>query len=99
VIVEVNSELRENPEAANQEPYGLGWLFVVRAPDLKSTFKRLMTDTEGLEWTGCEVEKLENMIEEVSGPLAADGGYLASDIYGNIPELGWERLTKTFLKT
>jgi hypothetical protein len=39
------------------------------------------------------------MIEDVAGPLAADGGYLAEDIYGNMPELGWNNLTKTFLKT
>jgi hypothetical protein len=39
------------------------------------------------------------MIEEVAGPLAADGGYLAEDIFGNLPGLGWGRLTKAFLKT
>jgi hypothetical protein len=39
------------------------------------------------------------MIEEVAGPLAADGGYLQEDIFGNIPDLGWKNLTKTFLKT
>jgi glycine cleavage system H lipoate-binding protein len=99
VIVEVNSEVREKPETANHKPYEQGWLFVVRTPDIKGTFKKLMTDTEGLQWIGDEVEKLENIIEEVAGPLAADGGYLTSDIYGNVPELGWKRLTETFLKT
>jgi hypothetical protein len=29
----------------------------------------------------------------------ADGGYLADDIYGQLPGLGWEQLTKRFLKT
>jgi hypothetical protein len=45
------------------------------------------------------VDQLEHMIEEVAGPLAADGGYLADDIFGNLPGLGWDRLRKTFLKT
>jgi len=31
--------------------------------------------------------------------LAADGGYLADDIYGNIPALGWKNLTRNFLGT
>jgi hypothetical protein len=39
------------------------------------------------------------MIEEVAGPLAADGGYLANDIYGNLPDIGWNNLTKAVLKT
>jgi hypothetical protein len=99
VIAEVNSKVRENPELANREPYGEGWLFMVRTPDIKKTAKKLMTDTEGLEWINGEVKQLEGMIEEVAGPLATDGGYLQEDIYGNLPDLGWKNLTKAFLKT
>jgi glycine cleavage system H lipoate-binding protein len=99
VIVEVNSKARENPGVANRAPYEDGWLFMVRNPDIKGTVKKLMTDTGSMEWMHGEVGKLENMIETVAGPLAADGGYLTDDIYGNLPDLGWGNLTKTFLKT
>lgn len=99
VIVEVNADARENPGIANREPYGNGWLFTVRNPNLKGTVKKLMSDTETFDWMGAEVVTLENMIEEVAGPLAADGGYLQADIYGNLPDLNWKNLTKTFLKT
>jgi glycine cleavage system H lipoate-binding protein len=99
VIVEVNAKVRENPELANREPYGDGWLFLVRPPSVKASVKKLMSDTESLNWISREVEQLEGMIEEVAGPLAADGGYLHADIYGNIKALGWENLTRTFLKT
>ena len=61
--------------------------------------KQLMDDTTSLGWMNEEVGKLENMIEEKAGPLATDGGFLAEDIYGNIPDLGWGNLTKTFLGT
>jgi glycine cleavage system H lipoate-binding protein len=99
VIMEVNSKVRENPELANREPYSEGWLFMVRPPDIKGNVKNLMADAGSMEWMNGEVGKLEGMIEEVAGPLAADGGHLTDDIYGNLPDLGWERLTKTFLKT
>ena len=99
VIVEVNSKVRENPEIANREPYGDGWLFMVRTPDVKKTVKKLMTDTDSLGWVNNEIDMLEGMIEDVAGPLAADGGYLQDDIYGNLPDLGWRNLTRTFLKT
>ncbi len=99
VIVEVNSKVRENPRVANREPYSDGWLFMVRTPDIKGTMKKLMTDQGSLSWMNEEVNHLENMIEDVAGPLAADGGYLADDIYGNLPDLGWNNLTQKFLKT
>ena len=99
VIVEVNSRVRENPGLANREPYGDGWLFMIRTPNVKGTVKKLMSDAGSLEWMNAEVQTLENMIEETAGPLAADGGYLQSDIYGNLPDLGWNNLTKAFLKT
>jgi glycine cleavage system H lipoate-binding protein len=99
VIVEVNAALRETPGAANQEPFGKGWLFVVRNPDLKGTVKKLMDDKASLPWMSEEVRTLEHMIEAVAGPLAADGGTVGDDVYGHLPGLGWKNLTKTFLKT
>ncbi len=99
VIVEVNSKVRENPELANREPYEDGWLFMVRNPNIKKTVKKLMRDAGSLSWINNEVATLENMIEDVAGPLATDGGLLQEDIYGNLPDLGWKNLTKTFLKT
>jgi hypothetical protein len=99
VIVAVNSKLREKPVVANQEPYGEGWLFAVRHQDTKAAFKKLMDDTATLDWMAAEVGKLETMIESVTGPLAADGGCITDDIFGNLPALGWRNLTKAFLKT
>jgi glycine cleavage system H lipoate-binding protein len=99
VIMEVNSEVREKPDLANEDPYGGGWLFVVRHPDIKGTLKKLMVDSGTLDWMNQEVDTLEGMIEGVAGPLAADGGLITEDIFGNLPDLGWKNLTKTFLKT
>ena len=69
VIVEVNSDVRERPELANQGAYENGWLFMIRTPDIKGTVKKLMTDAESLNWMNGELNTLENMIEKVAGPL------------------------------
>ncbi|MFZ5570759.1 MAG: glycine cleavage system protein H [Thermodesulfobacteriota bacterium] len=99
VIVEVNANVRENPTLANQEPYGAGWLFMIKTPDIKKTVKPLMNEQQSLAWINGEIETLEHMIEEVAGPLAADGGFLGSDIIGALPSLGWRNLARTFLKS
>ncbi len=99
VIMEVNSKIKDNPGLANREPYGDGWLFTVQTADIKTSVKSLMTATQSVDWIINEVCNLETMIEDVAGPLAADGGFLTHDIYGALPDLGWENLTKAFLKT
>jgi glycine cleavage system H lipoate-binding protein len=99
VIVEVNQRVAENPGLANREPYGDGWLFLVRTPDVKASAKQLMTNQGCLDWMHAEVGALEGMIEAVAGPLAADGGSFGPDLFGSLPGLSWGDLTKTFLRT
>ncbi|MDY6879663.1 MAG: glycine cleavage system protein H [Desulfatiglans sp.] len=99
VIVEVNSQVRDNPAFVNEKGYEEGWLFMLRTPHIRDSFKLLMDDRESIDWIDTEVGKLENMIEEVAGPLAADGGHLKENIYERLPGLGWKNLTRTFLKT
>lgn len=99
VIVEVNPQVNASPSVTNRDPYGDGWLFTAYTPDIKATVKKLMPHTSSTAWISAEVGKLEAMIEDVAGPMAADGGYLTEDIYGNLPDLGWHNLTQTFLKT
>jgi hypothetical protein len=39
------------------------------------------------------------VIEAETGALAADGGYLVNDIFGNLPGNSWRKLTRLFLRT
>jgi glycine cleavage system H lipoate-binding protein len=99
IICEVNPQVRQNPAAMGESPYEDGWLFMVQTNNIKKTVKQLMDDKACMPWIGTEVDKLTGMIEEVAGPIAADGGFLKGDIFGNLPQLGWDSLTKTFLKS
>ena len=99
IVVEANARLTDEPAAANRKPYEDGWMLLLRAPDIKATVRNLMSDGEGLAWMDREADRLNRMIEETAGPLAADGGHLGEDIYGNLPGLGWDRLAREFLRT
>jgi len=41
-VVEVNGELAQKPEIVNQDPYGKGWMLVVK-PSSKSEWDQLLT--------------------------------------------------------
>jgi glycine cleavage system H lipoate-binding protein len=99
VVMEVNADIKENPGTTAKDPYGNGWLFAVHTSDIKGSIKKLVSNDDAAQWISSEVETLENMIESVTGPLAADGGFISSDVFGKLPTLGWNNLTRTFLKT
>jgi glycine cleavage system H lipoate-binding protein len=99
IITCVNHGIRKSPTIPEQDPYKDGWLFTVHNSDLKGAVKDLMADEKSCAWLNQEVTALEVMIEEITGPLSADGGYLRSDVYGNLPALGWHNLTRKFLGT
>lgn len=52
---------------------------------------------KNVPWLDREIITLEAMIEEITGPLATDGGVLKPDVFAGLPALGWDRLTRTFL--
>ncbi len=98
IVTAINSSLREQGRLANQDPYGKGWVMQVKADGLRQDLKNLMINRETGDFMEGQVERLYKVIEETAGPLAADGGYLGNDIFGNMPQLGWGRLMDTFLK-
>ncbi len=99
VVTAVNVRLREEGNAAGQDPYSEGWVTTIHTKTLRQDLKNLMIHTESAEFMEGEVARLYQVIEETAGPLAADGGLLDDNIYGHMPELGWERLVKDFLRT
>ena len=54
-VKEVNSEITDNPELLNKDPYGKGWLMVIEPQSLESELKTLMDLNAAKEW----LEKLE----------------------------------------
>ena len=99
VITAINPKLREKGGMANQDPYAEGWIARIHADNLRQEMKHLMIADETKDFLGKEVDRLYEVIEETAGPLAADGGHLSNDIYGSLPQIGWERLTEIFLRT
>ena len=98
VITAVNPKLREQGDLANQDPYAEGWVMTLHPQNLRKEIRGLMIAQQTALFLEQEVDRLHHLIEEVSAPLAADGGTLGKDVFGAMPQLGWERLTRSFLR-
>jgi len=99
VITAVNPKLMKQGDLANQDPYTEGWVLTLHPQNLRKEIKDLMIAQQSAEFVEQEVDRLHHLMEEVSTPLAADGGYLGKDLFGAMPQLGWERLTRSFLRS
>jgi len=97
VVTSINPKLRDSGIPANGDPYSDGWIMRIEPDRLRQDLGNLMINEETNSFLETQVDRLYRVIEKTSGPLATDGGNLIRDIYGNMPELGWERLTKEFL--
>ena len=97
VVTAINTRLLDAGDLARQDPYSEGWVLQVHAQNLRDDLKNLMIREETRDFLKNEIDRLYGVIEETAGPLAADGGQLGDDIYGNLPGVGWDRLVALFL--
>jgi glycine cleavage system H lipoate-binding protein len=99
IVTDINTRFREKSvPMTDQSPYSEGWIIRVHTRNLRQEVKKLLIGNETKVFLEEDVESLYRLIED-KAPLAADGGFLGHDIYGNLPELGWENLQRLFLRT
>jgi glycine cleavage system H lipoate-binding protein len=98
-VVAVNSKAIENPALCHQDSYSDGWLFLLDPYYVKNELKALYFGQESSKW----MEKENRLLLESLGPeyerLAATGGEPTEDLFGSFPEVGWDSLVRTFLRT
>lgn len=98
-VLAVNDKIKEQPEITHDKPYEEGWLVILDPASLDMNLKRLYAEGKCFQW----MEKENRVLLELLGPryerLAATGGEPINDIYGQFPEIEWDRLVKTFLRT
>jgi glycine cleavage system H protein len=98
-VVEVNRELLEKPAIANEDPYGRGWVLKVKAPNLASNLRNLLSGRLARKWMEDSREALELRLMAFSGSVLQDGGEPASDLGRTLPPGDWDRLANEFFLT
>lgn len=98
-VVEINSEVLDDPNLLRKDPYGRGWLMTVFAPDEESTSRNLLPAGLVRSWMREAVERLYSMQPNLAGAVAADGGRPAEDLSAAFPDKRWSDLTGEFFLT
>jgi glycine cleavage system H protein len=49
-IEEANDEVQSRPELLNEDPFGKGWLLVIKPSNLQAELANLMDFTAAVEW-------------------------------------------------
>ncbi|MDR3556750.1 MAG: glycine cleavage system protein H [Syntrophobacteraceae bacterium] len=101
MVLATNQNAVRTPGVANKDPYNQGWLVVVHPRTvMKKVVKDLLFERSAVSWLKGEVKKLEDISTAAYGhPVAATGGEIVDDIFGNLHNLKWEELVHQFLLT
>jgi glycine cleavage system H protein len=98
-VMEINSEIVNNPVTLRQDPYGKGWLVTVHVPDEESTGRNLVPKSLVREWMRDAAERLYARQPALAGAVAADGGRPADDLLATLPDASWKEVTGEFFLT
>lgn len=98
-VYAVNDKVKKNPELAHDDPYHDGWLYMLDAENIKPELAGLYSDKECFQWMEKESQNLYTLMGPRYEQLAATGGEPIDDVFGNFPEIKWDRLVRTFLRT
>ena len=98
-VVAVNREVIENPGLCHDDPYGRGWLFCVEPSFLKTELDALYYGKEALEWTERENQEVMKLLGPKYEQLVSTGAEPVDDLFGHVPELEWDKLAQSILRT
>ncbi|MBL7175053.1 MAG: glycine cleavage system protein H [Desulfobacteraceae bacterium] len=98
-VLATNHRTQEQPAITNHDPYQAGWLFILEPELPKRNLKRLYFEKESFQWMEQEVQTLMTLMGPDNENLVSTGGEAINDLFGNVPDLGWDRLVQTFLRT
>jgi hypothetical protein len=95
-VIAINRKAIENPDRVSSDPYGKGWLLAVKAPQIETNLKNLLTGRLAVRWMEEASERLRSMLPQLAGAVAQDGGLPVSDILAHLDSRSWSEVTKEF---
>ena len=98
-VVAVNKDIIKNPDLINQDPYGKGWLMMVKPDNKRATVKNLLTDKLATAWMEKTADELRERMGGEVGVVYQDGGLPISGIAKALSPDAWDKMASEFLLT
>lgn len=98
MVVAANTYLKPHRLLQRREGVPNTWMVRLHSNQMRQALKDLFKGKRLKSFLKREVQRLFGDIEAVAGPLTADGGHLGDDIYGSLPDLGWDALAARYLR-
>lgn len=97
-VADVNDTVVANPEIAQHDPYGEGWLVTVQSPDAKTNFRNLMGGALARWWMEEAAGRLRMRVPATMGSLALaqDGGTASGDLATALTAEQYKAITHEF---
>ena len=99
VLVSVNHEVLKNPNLAIEDPYRNGWLCVVKAPEMATNVKNLLTGPIVPAWMQNSIARVGAMVQQLTPALAQDGGLPIKGLLFQVDASVQQQLAKEFFLT
>jgi glycine cleavage system H protein len=104
-IVNTNSTLNQDSEMIITDPYGIGWIYMIKPSDWKTETKAHYLAEEATSWSKRELERFKDFLAdsmmkyspETHMLVLQDGGELRDNILSEMPEEVWKDFQKSFL--
>jgi glycine cleavage system H protein len=98
-VVAVNKDIATNPDLLNQDPYGKGWLMMVKPDNKRATVKNLLTGKVATAWMDKTADELREKMGSELGTVYQDGGLPVSGIAKALSPDAWDKIASEFLLT
>jgi glycine cleavage system H lipoate-binding protein len=92
----INPRVQQQPSLIHDDPYGEGWLFIVKPLNLQRSLENLILGEATAAWIGEETNRLMALMDTTVGATLPDGGEVIDDVFGHYPGIGWRPLVQEF---
>lgn len=92
-VVAVNKRVIDDPEIVAKDPYGAGWLMMVKPRERKRNFRNLISGGVAKGWMEESAAALRSAFSGELGPVYNDGGLPENGVADDLDEAAWDELT------
>jgi glycine cleavage system H lipoate-binding protein len=98
VVTDINRAALENPELVTTQPFGDGWIALIKSPSFDTDQKNLLQGPMAASWIRSSIMLLREMCSK-SPAFAQDGGIPLPGVLNGVPTELRDKIIREFLLT